>query len=267
MGGDTTVFPPQKSLAGLQSSDIVNNNIKYGASLFEDYATVDPASGNFTVGDYASSAIGSGTLSAFLIEENHINAFGIAKVSCTTTANSGREMTSYIGDKVLRGGEVFKTSVRFPSLSSDVVARLGFFINTDYTRLIVGKTVKSGAYFDLSNGVLVGKITLNGVSVTTNGSFTPVSTVGKYYRLEVSTEWTGVSSGTLGTPDDFFATFKIYDGNTLVFSETIRLNYYTGAYGYQYGGSNIVVQSTGTTAKEVLRIDYIGQYSTKEFVR
>jgi len=263
-------------LAKIDSTDFntqwVNQSVgydplKYGQMLFEDFASIDPLSGNINLKDFGRVLISSGTILPFLLDENHMNTFGIAKITSSTTANSGVLLSSYVGDKVLRGGEAFKTSVRFVSVANDVVARFGFMANTDWSQSIIGKTISNGVYFDLVNGVLTGKISLNSVTVSTTGTFAPSTTAGQYYRLEISTEWNGVSNSGDIPANFFFATFKIYNGASLVFSETISKYYYSASYGLRLAGSAIISQSTGTVSKELIRLDYIQQYSTKEFVR
>lgn len=242
--------------------------VEYGQMLFEDFVSVDPSSSNFILKDLNKLLLSSGTISTMLLDENQMNVFGVARISSSVMVNSGVLLSSYVGNKILRGGEVFKTSIRFASVSNDVVARFGFIGNTDWSQTIVGKTVRAGVYFDLVNGVVSGNIVLgiSNISITTR-TFTPFTTPGKYYHLEINTSWNGNSTTSSGTDDDFFATFKIYDGETLVFNETISKNYYHYSYGYQLVGSAIVAQSTGITAKELIRLDYIQQYSIKKFIR
>jgi len=95
-------------------------------------------------------------------------------------------------------------------------------------------------------------------TVATSGTFTIDTS--KFYRLEITTTW------KQGSNNNYYATFKVFDGGSVVFNETISLNYYIASYGIQYAAAAVIILNSGTTATTMLYIDYL-EYGTTRRLR
>jgi len=226
-----------------------------GKVLVEDFLVANLASGNIQLSDFSTLGVNSGRLSLFLYQAN-INLFGVAKIASSSTANSGAIIASYANP--MYGADKYVTVVNFLTNGADTTGRFGFFTDTNY-KVTMG-TVKAGVYFSYANGALTGNIAFNkSNTVATSGTFTIDTS--KFYRLEITTTW------KQGGHNNYYATFKVFDGTNVVFNETISLNYYIASYGPQYASAAVIILNSGTTATTMLYIDYLEYGITRKLER
>jgi hypothetical protein len=192
--------------------------------------------------------VNSGTLGSNIAIADHP---GIAIVSSSTSANSGAASMLWITSLLIAGTETTDFIIQPQTLAGTTI-RLGFI--DSYT----STAPTNGVYLEMAqvggvDGVIVGKTSDNSVRSTTATSYTLVTTT--WYRLRV----------TLNA-DASLATFTLLSAaGAVLWTDTLATNIPTGAT--RYTGHGIVATNSGTTAVQLVHIDYQSLAITRTLTR
>ncbi|XVJ64615.1 MAG: hypothetical protein HEQ40_12315 [Lacibacter sp.] len=201
---------------------------------------------NVVQGQYIGFAISSGTNSnAPVISANHP---GVVLMRSSTTANSGYSyLTGNVARIELAGGEVFNVVFRTTTSFTNTTMRAGYH-NTSSSSLPT-----DGVYFEYAgNGNIVGK-TANAAAYSTTSTITTLTT-NTWYHARITINETKTQ-----------AVFTIYnESGTQLGSQTITSNFPVSGRLFSTG---IIVTNSGTTATDLLHIDYMDSFTNKKLQR
>jgi hypothetical protein len=193
-----------------------------------------------------TAAIASGTFTEALGEKDHP---GICRLLSSINANSGYRITVDLSSLLLSGTE--ETIIVFRPLTlAGTTLRLGFRDNQ------TSADVVDGVYLEMSqvggiDGVIVGKTSNNSARSTTGTDYT--LTTNTWYRLSIA-----INS------DASLATFSLYSAAcSLLWSDSLSTNIPTA----RNTGHGIVATNSGTTAVQLIDVDYINLSIDRTLVR
>lgn len=204
---------------------------------------------NAVQSQYIGSAVASGTNTtapaAGVITPNHP---GVILIRSSTTANSGYVyITGTAARMEIGGGEVYNFNFRTPASFTNTTWRAGYHTATNQT------DATDGVYFELNgSGAIVGK-TANNSTRTTSATITTLSDNTWYHgRIVVNDAKTE-------------AVFTIFDdAGTSLGTQTITTN--LPASGRRVG-TGLVATNSGTTATDLINIDYMNSFTNKKLTR
>ena len=195
---------------------------------------------NAVQGSFTGSGISSGTNStnppAGVVTGHHP---GCWLLRSSTTANSGYRIVTDNDEFRLAGDEVFDLVFRTPASMTNNQIRFGFLDTTTST------DATDGAYFELAaTGVLTGK-TANNATRSTSATLATLG-VSTWYHVRI----------TLNA-DATLVTFSLYDdAGASLGAQSLSSNIPTTSG--RETGAGLVATNSGTTASDVVIVDYIG---------
>jgi Collagen triple helix repeat (20 copies) len=196
---------------------------------------------------FIGSALSSGTNStapaASAITSNHP---GVILTRSSATANSGwAYITGTAARMILNGGEVFNCVFRTNADLVNTLFRAGFHTATNQT------DATDGVYFEGNATGLFGKTANNSVRTTSPSLGVLAANTWYHLKIVVSNDKTSI-------------VFYLYsESGSLIATETLNSNIPTA----RQVGIGIVVTNSGTTAKDLICVDYMNAYATKELTR
>lgn len=196
--------------------------------------------GTGAVSPWAGTAISSGTQSPIDGIAKHP---GIWRYACSTTANSGYSTTlsGYLTGILISGGERSTIIFGTTGTMSGVTRRMG------YHDCSTSADATDGIYFEIVDGVIVGKTSAASVRSQTGTSYTLANST--WYRAEIIVSDNATS-----------VTFNLYADNTdtVLWTATLDTNLPIGATNTTRHGD--ICTSSGTTALQIGLLDYMDMY-------
>lgn len=200
-------------------------------------------SSNTALPTWATQAILSGTNPVIAGEVNHP---GIASLRSTTTANSGYGYVTSLTAFLLAGGETTELIFQWQS-ETTTTAKFGF--QDVYT---ISAPV-DGAWINMASKTLDGRTSSDSVSSTTGTSYTLVSNTWYRAKIVINSDATRVD-------------YYLYnEAGTLLWTDYLTTNIPT-ATGRETG-HGIFATDAGTTAVELVYLDYMNLYIDRVLVR
>lgn len=190
------------------------------------------------------AVISSGTQAKIANEANHQ---GILRISSSTTANSGGYVRSDVAAILVQGGESFELIFRLVTLTTTTI-RLGLIDTATSTDCV------DGAYIEIpATGAAVLKTSSNSTR-TTSATIATLST-GVWYRarIDVADDAASVTAYLFDADGDQLGT------------QTNSANIPTGAG--RDTGFGVIATNSGTTAVEMIRLDYLSFAIERALVR
>jgi hypothetical protein len=215
------------NLTGTNTGDLNENNVY----LSHDFLT--GSSDSFlSVFGISSGTIGAGTQT--------VNNIGVARITSSTTANSGAIARSTSTNIFIKGGEVFNEIIN-PLLFTNTTFRCGFHNTTSQVDTM------NGIYFEYDGSAnLVFKTANNGTRTTTSVATLSLST---WYKLRIT-----VNSNATSVLGELFNASGV-----LIASATNTTNIPPNTRSLTV---NSIVTNSGTTALNLLDLDFISVKTT-----
>lgn len=197
------------------------------------------------IGFAIASATNSTAPAAGIITANHP---GVILIRSSTTANSGYSyLTGNAARMDLAGGEVFNFVFRTPASFTNTTLRAGYHTSTNQT------DATDGVYFEYSgSGVIVGKTANNSVRTTSGTIVTLVANTWYHGRIIINNAKNQVDFTIFNESGSSLGTQSI----TTNLPATGRLL-----------STGFIVTNSGTTATDLLFIDYMDSYTNKKLTR
>lgn len=188
---------------------------------------------NSVISPFVGTAISTGTLAAANATAAHP---GIARITSSTSANSGFRIVTDPSSLLMSAGDVFEAAFTVITTSNTTV-RIGFVDTTSVT------DVSDGVYAEIIGTTLSFKSASGGTRTTAGSTYT--ITASTWYRMRAEMRATADVRVTL-----------FDDAGTAVLAEqTITTNLPTS--GSHYTGVGIVATNSGTSAVDLADVDYL----------
>jgi len=200
--------------------------------LYSDFV----AAGTSTSDPFLGVLIASGTSNATSNGVANANHPGAVRFRSSTTTNSGLFIGTNANQLLLAGDEYFEAIFRIDTLALSTF-RLGFHDTNTSSDAV------DGAYVEIdSSGIVTGKTSSNSTRSSTATTYT--ASASTWYRLRVV-----VNSMSL-------VTFTLYnDSGTSLWTDTLTANI-PSASGRETG-AGVIATNSGTTAVDLLHLDYL----------
>ena len=197
---------------------------------------------------FVGTAVSAGALSAALPAALGANHPGVVLLRSASTANSGYRYTADVGPIRIGGGETFDLVFRTTAAFTNNTVRFGLLDTTGSADPF------DGAYFELAaTGVLVGKTASNQARSTTATLATLAPNTWYHARVAVAADATAV-------------TFTLWDdAGGLLGTAQLTTNIPTAVN--RECGAGVVATSAGTTAVDLIFLDYMSIAWTKPLTR
>jgi hypothetical protein len=184
---------------------------------------------------FVPTAILSGTAAIATTVKSDADHPGIARISSSTSANSGFRIMTATNTIQLKNGYKFRSVVRLRNITTGT-SRLGFFSTNN------ALSPTNSAHFLISNGVATFVVNEMNATTTSAGSFSCSLDVWYEFRVEID------NSQAVG--------YIIAEDGTVLFAST-RIGANCPLSTNTQVGCGVIHTNSGTTATEGILIDYI----------
>lgn len=241
-----TDYIPTTIIKNSYINDILNPT---SDSLARDFGTYyddflnSGASPQTQRGQWLITLINSGTQS---MQASTIDHPGIVRFRSSTTANSGARVMTATSAFVIGGGEVTEFVFSIPDMTNTTI-RMGFLDTTSSAE------PTDGVYAQIVGNYITGKTAFNGTRSTTSSNYW-IDT-GTWYRVRIEV------NESINR-----ATYYLYAENgTLLWSDYLTSNIPNSSG--RETGHGIIATNSGTTARDLIDLDYMGLTISRTLAR